>query len=47
VFGALALLLGLGVPAGQWVDWLLAVVLLLLIVTIRNRARGALREGTP
>lgn len=47
VFGALALLLGLGVPAGPWVDWILAIVLLLLIGTIRNRARGALREGTP
>jgi len=47
VFGALALLLGLGVPAGPWVGWILAIVLLLLIATIRNRARGALREGTP
>lgn len=44
-FGLLALLLGLGVAAGAWVRWYLAVVLLLGVVTILNRARGALREG--
>ena len=43
--GLLALLLGLGVAAGAWVRWYLAVVLLLGVVTILNRARGALREG--
>ena len=47
VFGALALVLGLGVPVGPWMDWVLAVVLLLLIGTIRNRASRALREGAP
>ncbi len=44
-FGLLALLLGLGVAAGAWVRWYLAVVLVLGLVTILNRARGALREG--
>jgi CDP-diacylglycerol--glycerol-3-phosphate 3-phosphatidyltransferase len=43
-FGALCLLLGLGVPPGIWIDALLGVVLALLIVTIVNRARNALRE---
>lgn len=44
VFGALALVLGLGIPSGQWLDWLFAVVLLLLLVTIANRMRLALAE---
>ena len=43
-FGALCLALGLGVPAGRWVDALLAVLLLLLALTIVNRVRGALKE---
>lgn len=42
--GALALLLGLGVPFGAWANWLLAVMALLLIITIVNRAKGALSE---
>ncbi len=44
-FGLLALRLGLGVAAGAWVRWYLAVVLVLGLVTILFRARGALREG--
>ncbi len=43
-FSALALLLGLGVPAGPWVTALLALMILLLVVTIANRARAALRQ---
>ncbi len=44
-FGLLALLLGLGVPAGHWSDWYLHLVGLLAIITIINRARRALAEG--
>lgn len=42
--GAMALALGLGTPFGAWVNWLLMVVVLLLLVTIINRAKGALKE---
>jgi CDP-diacylglycerol--glycerol-3-phosphate 3-phosphatidyltransferase len=45
VFGALALALGLGAPSGRWVDGILTVMLLLLMVTVWNRARRALREA--
>jgi len=45
VFGVVGLLLGLGVPAGRWLDLAMALVLLLLVVTIFNRARRALAEG--
>ncbi len=45
-FGLLALLLGLGVPAGRWINLGLAVVALLAAVTIINRCRRALAEGT-
>ena len=43
--GAIALVLGLGVPVGAWVNWLLVVMLLLLAVTIFNRTKGALKEA--
>ena len=43
VFGALALALWLG-WMGEWVNWLLGVVLLLLVLTTLNRARKALQE---
>ncbi|ODU10957.1 MAG: hypothetical protein ABS91_02875, partial [Thiobacillus sp. SCN 64-35] len=43
-FGALGLLLGLGVPPGDWINALLGVMLGLLVLTIVNRARAALRE---
>ncbi len=42
VFGALCLLLGLGVSGGRWLEWLLILITLLLLVTIINRARHAL-----
>ncbi|MDP1660148.1 MAG: CDP-alcohol phosphatidyltransferase family protein [Methylotenera sp.] len=42
--GAMALALGLGVSFGAWVNWLLVVMVLLLLVTIINRAKGALKE---
>jgi CDP-diacylglycerol--glycerol-3-phosphate 3-phosphatidyltransferase len=47
VFGLLGLLGGCGVAFGTWVNWLLALELALLVVTILNRARGALREAAP
>ncbi len=43
-FGLLALLLAAGVPAGIWLNVALAVVLLLLALTIFNRAKRALAE---
>lgn len=43
-FGLLALLLGLGVPAGRWADVLLGAVALLLVLTCVNRCRRALDE---
>lgn len=45
LFGVAGLALGLGVPEGNWQDILLGVMLLLLAITIWNRARMALREG--
>ena len=45
VFGLVGLVLGLGAPTGRWLDLVLAVVLVLLVVTIVNRARRALAEG--
>ena len=42
--GAIALMLGLGAPLGAWVNWLLVAMLLLLVMTIVNRAKGALKE---
>ncbi len=43
-FGTLGLVLGLGVPPGDWINALLGVMLVLLILTIVNRARAALKE---
>ena len=44
VFGLLALLLGLDVPTAAWLDTALMVVVLLLFLTLWNRARRALAE---
>jgi len=44
VFGALGLILGLGVPVLLWVNISLAVVILLLLFTIKNRMQQALAE---
>jgi len=44
IFGLLGLLLGLGVPAGQWLLLVQAAVGALLLLTILNRARRALAE---
>jgi phosphatidylglycerophosphate synthase len=45
VFGVLGLVLGVGLPAGRWLDVVLTAVMLLLVITIANRARRALAEG--
>ncbi len=44
VFGLLALLLGLGVPARPWLDYVLILIGALLVLTIVRRARRALAE---
>jgi CDP-diacylglycerol---glycerol-3-phosphate 3-phosphatidyltransferase len=43
-FGAITLLLGLGLDAGRWTAIVLWLILVGLIFTVFNRARGALRE---
>lgn len=45
VFGALALVLGLGVAVGQWIYLLLSLIIFLLGWTIVNRVKSALRES--
>lgn len=42
LFGLLALLIGCGLQTGPWINYALYVVVLLLILTILNRARHAL-----
>ena len=44
VFGALGLLLGMNLPIVPFVPYVLWLVLALLVFTIVNRARGALKE---
>lgn len=43
-FGLLALLLGLGVPAGAWLFWAQVLICAMLALTILNRVRRALAE---
>jgi CDP-diacylglycerol--glycerol-3-phosphate 3-phosphatidyltransferase len=43
-FGAMSLAVGLGVPAGRWITYVLAAMLVLLALTVFNRGRRALRE---
>lgn len=43
-FGALGLALGLGVAPGDWINALLGAMLALLVLTIANRVRAALKE---
>ncbi len=48
LFGAIALLAGLGVALQPWLEYVLIAALGLSLLTIVNRARGALREvGAP
>jgi CDP-diacylglycerol---glycerol-3-phosphate 3-phosphatidyltransferase len=44
-FGALAILLGFGVPAGLWTNIVLLLAAVAGCLTIINRARAALAEG--
>lgn len=44
VFGALGLALGLGAPAGRWLEVVMWIVVALLALTIVNRVRRALGE---
>lgn len=46
IFGALGLILGLKVPPGLWLDIVLLVVAVLLVLTVFNRSRKALKETT-
>jgi CDP-diacylglycerol--glycerol-3-phosphate 3-phosphatidyltransferase len=43
-FGALGLLLGLGVPGGLWQNIVVGIAVVLLCLTVLNRARRALAE---
>lgn len=43
-FGAMGLLLACGAPAGTWTRYVLFAMVALLILTIFNRSRNALRE---
>lgn len=45
VFGAVGLAVGAGVRIDPWLDWILGGMLLLLILTVWNRARKALSEA--
>lgn len=45
VFGAICLAIGVGAPAGVWVTVALACIALLLVLTIINRVRAALRSA--
>lgn len=47
VLGACGLALGLGYPAGIWLQVVLAIVALLSLLTVLNRGRAALREVQP
>ena len=47
VFGLLALLLGLGVPTGHWLFYVQLLLIVLLGLTIINRARRALLAKLP
>lgn len=44
VFGVISLALGLGYPSENWLDYVLIGILILLCVTVVNRAKRALEE---
>lgn len=46
VFGFIALLVAVGVPTGPWLTFVFVALLLLISLTIVNRARKALKEIT-
>ncbi len=45
LFGALAFALGLRISMGAWTSGLLVLAIALLVATVVNRARGAVRRG--
>ena len=45
-FGLLGLIVGLTGTTGAWINWVLAAMSLLLVVTVVNRARNGLAEVT-
>ncbi len=47
LFGLMALLLGLGVPPGHWLNIMFGILLMLSILTIFNRASQALKQVHP
>jgi len=47
LFGVLGLLLGLGVPAGRWLTVVQGLAIVLLLQTVWNRAKNALKEARP
>ena len=42
--GAMAFALGVGAAPGNWINWLFGVMLVMLLITITNRVRTALKE---
>ncbi len=46
VFGLLSFLQGMGAPLEFWLPWVLTLLVLLLILTVWNRCRAALRESS-
>ncbi len=44
LFGLMGLLLGLHIPIARWIPYVLAAMAILIVLTIVNRARNALRE---
>lgn len=45
-FGAMGLIVGLTGSSGAWINWLLAAMIVLLVLTVLNRARNGLSEVT-
>ena len=45
VFGVLGLVIGLGIPTGNWFAFVLAAIALLLAATILNRVRSGIRAA--
>lgn len=43
-FGTLATIYAVGIPLDTWTAWFLVIINILLVITIFNRGRGALRE---
>lgn len=44
LFGVLGFLIGIDIPVGAWLNWVMIVITLLGLVTLINRARRALAE---